>query len=204
MKRLGLLAFAAAVFAPILAQADPWYVSEGWYYGGSPPTAVSGKTYPAALDSSLNLQVDCVTGCSGSSGGASGGYYNPSPTPFPTATAAPALLDAYGETLVGPGPHASPFPVAAGQFARTDTAGSITSGGTAQNWATAGAIVHGCDIMNTSTAPEYIRLDGTAASTASLYLSPNGYYECPLSGAPTTAVSIYGATTGQTFFDEVW
>jgi hypothetical protein len=100
---------------------------------------------------------------------------------------------------------ASPLPVMATSVARTATAGSITAGGTAQNWATAGAIQHGCLIQDTSSALEYIRMDGSAASTSSLQLAANGgLYQCPITGLPTTSVSIYGATTGQTFYEEIW
>lgn len=99
----------------------------------------------------------------------------------------------------------SPIPIQASQYARTYSGGSITTGGIAQNWATTGQITHGCQIENTSGANEYIRLDGNAASTTSIVLYPtDGYYECPATAGPSTSASIYGATTGQTYYAETW
>lgn len=158
-------------------------------------------TLPVSVAATVN--VACVSGCGGSSG-ATAQYSSPLPVYTP-GTVTPQY-DQNGRALFnGTIYAASPLPVMGSQFARTYVGSTITAGGTAQNWASTGAIVHGCEIQNTSSGPEYIRMDGSAASATSLLLVANGgYYECPVTGLPTTSVSIYGATTGQSYFGEIW
>lgn len=91
-------------------------------------------------------------------------------------------------------------------YAHADHSGAVTAGGTAQTVSAANTSRHGCEAQNLSTGAEYLRDDGTAASagSGSIYLAPNAYYECPLSGASSTLYSLYGATTGQAFTFKDW
>lgn len=135
-----------------------------------------------------------------------GCQYNATPPTIASGSTTAVQCDSIGRPL-GSGNAAAPagLPIAAAQYARTGATGSITTGGTAQNWASAGAIVHGCMIQNTSAGAEFIRMDGSAATASSLQLvAKGGYYECPLTAGPSGAASIYGATTGQTYYSEVW
>lgn len=101
----------------------------------------------------------------------------------------------------------NPMPTTAGQFARTDKSGTITSGGTAQNAFAAAAAVHGFYFMNISTVAMWIRDDGTAATagSGSILIPPNGgYYESPPLSTPTSALSVFCATTASAFTCKVW
>jgi hypothetical protein len=82
----------------------------GLVYNSTPPTPSTGQQEPLQGDSSANLKVNCVTGCS-SSGGSSladegsftqgttsftpiGGFYNSSPTPLTSGQGGAAQLTA--------------------------------------------------------------------------------------------------------------
>lgn len=89
----------------------------------------------------------------------------------------------------------------------TDLSGSITTGGTAQQLVAADANRHGWRLMNTSSGDLWFNDTGGAASAggAGCYkLTAGGYYESPPGGASTAAITIYGATTGQTFSAARW
>lgn len=87
----------------------------------------------------------------------------------------------------------------------TNKSGTITSGGVAQTLAAANASRLGFWIQNQSTGDLWLSSIGTAsASQPSLWLPPGAYYEFPLNGVPTTAISIFGATTGQAFAAREW
>jgi hypothetical protein len=89
--------------------------------------------------------------------------------------------------------------------ALTDKSGTVTSGGTAQTLMAANVYRVGFWVQNQSTGDLYISDLGTAAaSQPSLKLSPGDYYEAPMNGIPRTAISIYGATTGQAFAAREW
>lgn len=119
--RARFLAAAAAVglvvmsaLSPRLAAADPGSTlvepglpTSGCTYNSNPPSATGNSVMTFRCDASGNLKV---TGISGG-GSSAAGYYQPSPTPFPTSTIAPPLLDAYGEMMIAPGPHATAFNV---------------------------------------------------------------------------------------------
>jgi hypothetical protein len=86
----------------------------------------------------------------------------------------------------------------------TDRSGSITTGGTAQQAAPANASRAGFWIQNRSTANLYLNSSGTASSSVgpsngSIEIEPGQIYEPPSWGIPGTALSIFGATTGQAF-----
>jgi len=101
----------------------------------------------------------------------------------------------------------NPMPTTAGQFARTDKSGTITSGGTAQDVFAAAAAVHGFYFQNLSTVSMYIRDDGTAATAGSgsiLVPANGGYYESPPLSTPTSKLSVFCATTASAFTSKVW
>ena len=82
----------------------------------------------------------------------------------------------------------------------TDRSGTITSGGSAQTLMAANAARTGFYIQNSSVADLWINATGTAsAGGSSLRLRPGDLYENPAFAVPTTAISIFGATTGQAF-----
>lgn len=93
--------------------------------------------------------------------------------------------------------------------AYTDQSGTITSGGTAQTCMAANVARQGVIIQNVSAGDLYISASGTAAATVSansgsLKLTSGSYWEAPINGVPRTAISIFGATTGQAFVAWEW
>lgn len=156
---------------------------------------------------------------SGAGGGAGGPVYPaPSSSPFPAGCSynvpQPTLAsgqtttiqcDQQGRPLLNATLSLSgPLPIQAAAVAHVATSGSIATGGTAQTLFSTGSVLHGCFVQNTSSQYEYIRLDGNPATTASFLIYPGGYYECNITGLPSTSVSILGGSTGQTYYDEVW
>jgi hypothetical protein len=80
-----------------------------------------------------------------------------------------------------------------------DNSGGIVLGGTAQDCMAENLLRKGFYVQNTSS--EYLYLDWNhTADLLSLQLSPGALYEWPFQQVPTGAISIYGATTGQTYF----
>jgi hypothetical protein len=75
---------------------------------------------------------------------------------------------------------------------------TITTGGTAQTALTVDLLRQGFEIINTSTLPLYINFSGTATTT-SLTIPSGASYARWTGKIPTNAISIIGATTGQTF-----
>jgi hypothetical protein len=182
-----LLCALTFVAASAVALADP--IGGNGSYPGS-GSGGGGAVYPAPASSPF------PSGC----------QYNATPPTVANGATVEQQCDINGKTLFnGIITAPSPLPVTAAPFARTYAGSTITAGGTAQTLFAAGVIAHGCDIQNTSAGGEYLRFDGNNASATSLYLAPGGgYYECPITGLPTTLVSIFGATTGQTFAAEYW
>jgi len=82
----------------------------------------------------------------------------------------------------------------------TDRSGTITVGGTAQQLAAANASRKGYFVQNNSAGDLWINSVATAVlSQPSLKIVAGALYESPANGVPVTAISIIGATTGQTF-----
>lgn len=83
--------------------------------------------------------------------------------------------------------------------------GTITVGGTAQVLAAANSARRGWWIRNNSTASLWVD-DITTAVLAqpSLEIVPGGYYEAPIGGCSSLALSIIGATTSQSFTAREW
>lgn len=94
------------------------------------------------------------------------------------------------------------FPVSS---ALTDISGTITSGGTAQTIAAANAVRNGFSIQNTSAGDLWFNTLATAvAASPSIRIPAGGLYESPVNQRPTGAISLIGATTGQTFSAREW
>ena len=105
----------------------------------------------------------------------------------------------------GAGYNGATIPVSTAISAEHDVSGSITSGGTAQAISTTN-LKAGWRIMNTSIGNLWWNDTGSAAvsggGSGSWKLTPGAYYESPIGTAPS-AISIIGATTGQTFVASV-
>jgi hypothetical protein len=87
----------------------------------------------------------------------------------------------------------------------TNRSGTIATGGQAQTLAAANTSRNGLWVQNLSTGDLWLSDVGTAAAgQPSMKLPPGAYYEFPPNGVPTTALSVYGATTGQAFAAREW
>jgi hypothetical protein len=83
-----------------------------------------------------------------------------------------------------------------GSYATVNT--TITTGGTARSF-TGAPNLSAYEIQNTSTGDLWIRFDGVAALNAGIRLQAGQAWSNPSGFCPDTALSIWGATTGQTF-----
>ena len=87
----------------------------------------------------------------------------------------------------------------------TNKSGTITLGGTAQTAIAANTARVGCSIQNTSTGVMWVSDVGTAAPNgSSMLLLPGGEYVSPINAKIVGAISVYGATTGQSFAGREW
>jgi hypothetical protein len=90
----------------------------------------------------------------------------------------------------------------------TDGSGTIAVSGTAQNMFSGGVPSNGYMVQNTSSGTLYISDIGAAsaagAGSTSIALQPGVLFETPVNYKPPGAVSIYGATAGQTFVARKW
>ena len=89
----------------------------------------------------------------------------------------------------------------------TPRSGSIAAGGTAQQLAPANAARKGWRLQNTSTGDLWFNDTGGTASIGgadSFKIGAGGYYETPVGGSSQAAISIFGATTSQTFSASEW
>lgn len=89
----------------------------------------------------------------------------------------------------------------------TDHSGSIGTGGTPQPLTAANANRRGWRLQNTSNSDLWFNDTGNPASAGGagcFKVASGGYYESPFGGATQTAISIYGATAGQTFSASEW
>ncbi len=83
--------------------------------------------------------------------------------------------------------------------------GTITTGGTAQQIAGSNAACRGFLIQNNSSGDLWFSTLATAVQSQPSIRLPAGYfYESPLGGVGTGAISIIGATTGQAFTAREW
>ena len=118
---------------------------------------------------------------------------------------APAATDAQGiASAVGP---QNPLPVInTASDAASDGSGAVATGGSAQLLFGGIAPAHGFLVQNNSAAALWISDVGTAsAGGASIQLAANGgTFMTPSGYKPAGPVSLYGATTGQTFAARRW
>lgn len=97
------------------------------------------------------------------------------------------------------------FLVAGATATRTNQSGTIAAGGTAQTAIASNAARKGFEIQNQSAGNLYFStLAAAVQSQPSILLVPGAFYETPLGGAGTGAVSIIGATTGQAYAAREW
>ena len=87
----------------------------------------------------------------------------------------------------------------------TNRSGAITTGGTAQVLMASNANRIGFSVQNLSTGDLWINPLGTAsAAQPSIKLAPGVYFESPVGYGSVLSVSIFGATTGQSFSALEW
>ena len=100
----------------------------------------------------------------------------------------------------------NPLPIVFSTATITSRSGTIATGGTAQSLMAANAARKGWFIQNNSTGDLWVnRFGGTAiAGQPSLLIPAGALYETPDGGSGGNALSIYGATTGQTFTVAEW
>lgn len=90
----------------------------------------------------------------------------------------------------------------------SNISGSVTTGGTAQQASATNPNRRGCTIQNTSAGDLWVNDLGTAtAASPSIRVPAGAQYTCGNPGSPLVpngALSIYGATTGQTWSGREW
>ncbi len=134
-----------------------------------------------------------------------------------TAQTARLLVDGNGQIIpnqyydvvtnsyvVGSATNSTPFSYSTATI--TSRSGTIATGATAQSLMVANAARKGWFIQNNSTGDLWVnRFGGTAiAGQPSLLIPAGALYETPDGGSGGNALSIYGATTGQTFTAAEW
>lgn len=84
---------------------------------------------------------------------------------------------------------------------QTNRSGTITTGAQSQLLMAANANRRSYWLQNQSSGSLWINRFGNAATAGqpSIEIKPGGYFETPSNGSGTSAVYIYGATTGQAF-----
>lgn len=94
----------------------------------------------------------------------------------------------------------NPMPTSLPSITPIDISGTITTGGTAQTLAAARSTRRGWWLRNNSTASLYVSDITTAIiGAASLEIKVGELYESAYGGCSSGALSIIGATTGQSF-----
>ena len=104
-----------------------------------------------------------------------------------------------GDGLTDAQLRASPLPVREAVGSPTSIGSQITAGGTAQVLVAANAARRGLLLQNTSTGDLRVNPWGTASATAGLRVVAGALLVLDAPHCGTGAVSIWGATTGQTF-----
>ena len=86
-----------------------------------------------------------------------------------------------------------------------DRSGTIILGGAAQTISIANSIRHGFWIQNQSAGDLWMSTIGTAAAgEPNIWLPSGAYFEFPYTGVPSTAISLWGNTTGQPYTAREW
>ena len=103
--------------------------------------------------------------------------------------------------------EAEPLPIAfVSSTSLTSRSGTVTTGGVAQALASANSDRKGWFLQNVSNGDLWVNSFGGTASAAqpSLLIKAGSYYETPAGGSGAGALSIFGATTGQSFTAGEW
>lgn len=98
----------------------------------------------------------------------------------------------------------NPLPATLPAVSPVDHSGSITLGGTAQGLMPANVNRRGFDLQNTSAGDLFINVTNGTASATSKRIPSGALYESPLGGCTNYAISIFGATTSQSFVASEW
>ena len=122
--------------------------------------------------------------------------------PLPTGAATQTTLAAIDGKLpatLGIKNAAASLPVVAAQGTPTSRAGTITTGGTAQQLAAGNSARTGVLVQNNSTADIRVAVTTTASATSGARVAPGQMLVLLQPFCGTGAISIWGATTGQEF-----
>jgi len=107
----------------------------------------------------------------------------------------------------GPVSSSNPLPISeiSLQITKTDRSGTITTGGTAQVLMAANASRRGWELQNNSSSDLWFNeIGGTAVATAPSFKVPPGSYISSDAGVTTSAISLIGQVSGQTFTAREW
>ena len=121
--------------------------------------------------------------------------------PLPAGAATQTTLAAINDKLptVGIKAAAASLPVVAAQGTPTSRAGTITTGGTAQQLAAANAARTGVLVQNNSAGDLRVAVTTTASATVGARVAPGQMLVLLQPFCGTGAISIWGATTAQEF-----
>ncbi len=90
--------------------------------------------------------------------------------------------------------------IVAAAVVKTNRSSVIATGGVAQDLAPANAARRGYQVYNMSSNDLWISEVGSAsAGIGSIKIAPGGYYDSPITGVTSGAISIFGATTNDAF-----
>lgn len=186
----------AEVFGSNLPGDESSWQSLGTCTGYTPLDITTSFAYlRVAADGAGTVAISAATAPAGGSGGASSGgltddELRASPVPVST-TALPASLGAKAGS--------SSLSVTQATGALTSVGGSVTTGGTAQVLAAANSVRRGITLQNTSTGDLRVSPWGTASSTAGFLVAAGALLVLDAPHCGVGAISIWGATTAQTF-----
>jgi hypothetical protein len=109
-----------------------------------------------------------------------------------------SIRDRLPATL-GTKPSAQALPTTPATGALTSISGSVATGGTAQTLAAANSVRTGLTLQNTSAGTLRVNPWGTASASAGYKVDPDALLVLDAPHCGVGAVSIWGATTAQTF-----
>jgi hypothetical protein len=169
------------------------------------PVTVSGVATAANQATSNTSLATIATNTTGASTAANQATSNTSLATIATNTtgASTAAKQDTGNTSL------ATIAASVGPVSPTDRSAKITTGGTAQSLMGSNSTRRGYWFQNQSTGDLWINELGTAVVLAagtpqSLQIPAGTYYESPMNGTPTGAISVIGATTGQQFAAREW
>ena len=166
-----------------------------WGVSGTTPSFTFGITTSQSHTAAPTNQPTYGTVAAGTAATKSdliGVVYNPASPALSSGQQVAAQSDVAGNLFTTQGPSGGIFEIN----------GSITTGGTAQSIATVGAPAI-YEIQNTSSAALMFSLS-TTATALSMQIQPGQTYATQKALLANVAVSLYGATTGQTYSIRQW